>query len=301
MMLALTTISPAVPREHLSPDARAEARAYLRATIQETLILRPDKEALEQLVANIAALPADLQALWVETVRQCFVSDVPTEGDCGCGGPTRDGSRNTATITGRGGRVERCACGNYLIPWPELPFAPVSDNIQRLRTSVVRAGETREEVFAHRIAPLVIAATELIVIDRYLADAVLRGSPGFGWLLRKVWSLRAVDVTVLTRHQPGSTDAFSKIHESARRDSGAPGRLRVFQASDKKFRTCSHDRFISATVGSRSLGVAIGKGVSIFDGSVTDQNYACQYLSNDGSAKRIMLELGFVSNRVHWV
>ena len=306
-MFTLTALSPLVAREHSDPAHLREARHFLRLVLDVMLIVSADAAERRELLQHVASLPPDLQLMWTEVVRASLLraSSAPRRGDCTCpiasGVPVSLHVHDTSVASGA------CVqCGHEQVVWPDADASVSVRAVRAMRHQTMPAGLARDDAFDQYIAPLLVGAAELTLIDRYAGKTALAdgGSGTLAWLLTRVWHLSEMRVVLVTgtsnlaRSRYSRTDVVSacrRIANSVRTPMGVAAKLSLWTADDRIFMRHSHDRFIGVTHGGRELAMSLGKGIEVFAAPRTRQASAVQLLIDDNVIGRLKASLGFDS------
>jgi hypothetical protein len=185
------------------------------------------------------------------------------------------------------------------------------------RSERIERGVTRDEVWTTRIGPVVSCANKLVIVDRYFmsiarrADRGIESARGGGaaWLFGKIGEVananNPVEVVIYCSDagEPAMNDeelslVTKRILEFSK---GAVSTLTVFTAPDRQFGQIEHDRYWRIWTGSRSLTLAFGNSIDLFDSKRLQRSsnfsYSVDRLVVDDS-RTVELQLEKVSTKL---
>jgi hypothetical protein len=304
-MFALSTLSPLVAEAHLDPAETQRAKKFLRLVLDVMLIVSTDASERRELLQHISQMPPDLQLIWTEVLRASLLRATATKGVGMCACPVVNGLSLDMHVLDTKGDVDACVtCGHERVPWPDADAARAIDSVRQRRHRTVPVGTSRDALFDNYLAPMLLGAMEVTIIDRYAGKSALsEGASGtLSWLLSRIWGIAPCRVILLTGSSNRAratysradvTSACRQIATTARSRSGASGKLGLWTADDKTFMRHSHDRFLGVAHGGREMAVTFGKGLDVFREATTMQASSVQLLIDDNVIDQLEIRLGF--------
>lgn len=301
-LLVLTSIAPTVAVDHQVQANSMISVNFLHDILHNALLVSSSQSQRATLQAHIRQLPPALQELWIKVVQVCLlrISPTPSPGMAGCTCPVLTGLPIPLQLVALAAASGVCAnCGHETLPWVTFPQSASAQAARTLRSVSEAAGASRDDIFNTRVAPLLIGAPEVTIIDRYAGKNAT--SAGLGWFLERVWSLKDVPVVLLTGNKPNIAGhrpsevrtAVEAATRTARVNAGSRAALSLWQAHDRQFLRHAHERYVGATVLGRGVAITTGKGLSIFDGPRLSQATQFPLLLNDPVVTETKRKLGY--------
>jgi hypothetical protein len=166
---------------------------------------------------------------------------------------------------------------------------------QKIWDRLIYAGEERASIWSERFMDLSRYARRIAIIDRYagknMLEAFEKGKPcGLSIFLKLINSLSDVQrkktLNIFTSDAQmdavKATDALRKIVTGGKKNLAS---VHLHVVPDSLFATVAHDRFLRFD----ALITSIGKGISLFESSRCEGNFACGLtLDDDGKFKKVI-------------
>lgn len=279
---------------HSTPIARRHIRDAAKRFYGTSIIIAPDPNYQRELITELATLPPDVQAIWVEAIKHNLQRrNAPRlrarfSGVCpnGCAEPEL--SRPVAVVVSSESPPvdDQCAaCGCEYVAVLEYPLTSAVSRAELLQRSALRKGVSRDVEFEERFGLALSAASAITVLDRFAGVGVTRTSSDspVEWFFEKAVSAGVEDFTLHTTFggavnniASSSADIESSVTAMVKRLRGrttADIEFRLVIYPDVVMKDAAHDRYVQISISGQPRTVSLGRGLDSFRGNRISQSF----------------------------